>query len=122
MSQEYKTETFEKGIMVTRIIWAAIFGSVLIYVIVCHALADGSFRNEISGKMPLDLMRNILFGVSSIALLLAYFIRRRTVSVNQVDSINRSSSFAPPLNLAQFLPKYTVAMLIPNGNSSHRFK
>lgn len=112
MSQEYKTENFEKGMMVARIIWTAIFGTLIIYVIVCHALAEGSFRNEISGNMPLDLMRNILFGASSIALLLAYFIRRRTVSVKQVNSITRSSSSAWPLNLAQFLPKYTAAMMM----------
>jgi hypothetical protein len=111
MSQEYKTETFEKGMMVTRIIWAAIFGSLFIYIIVCHAVADGSFRNEISG-IPLDLIKNILFGVSIIVLLLAYFIRRRIVSVKQANSINRPSSSASPLNLAQFLPKYTVAILI----------
>ena len=112
MSQEYKTENFEKGMMVARIIWTVIFGSLLIYILVCHALADGSFRNEISGNMPLDLMRNILFGASSIALLSAYVIRRRTVSVKQVNSINRYSSSTSPLNLAQFLPKYTAAMLM----------
>ena len=112
MSQEYKTENFEKGMMVARIIWAAIFGSLLIYVIVCHAVVDESFRKEISAGIPLDLVRNILFGASGIALLLAYFIRRRIVSAKQVNSTNRFSISASPLNLAQFLPKYTVTIIL----------
>lgn len=112
MSQEYKTETFEKGMMVARIIWAFIFGALVVYVIVCHAVADESFRIEISAGIPLDLVRNILFGASSIALLLAYFIRRRIVSVKQGNSTNRFSSSASPLNLAQFLPKYTETIIL----------
>jgi hypothetical protein len=112
MSQENKTESFEKGMMITRIIWAAIFGSVFIYVIVCHVVAGGGFRSEISRGIPLDLIRNILFGVSIFVLFLAYFIRRHIVSVKQGDSINMPSSSAAPLDLAQFLPKYMVAILI----------
>ena len=112
MSEEFKTESFEKGMLVTRIIWAAIFGSVFIYVLVCHVVASGGFRSEISRGIPLDLIRNILFGVSIMVLFLAYFIRRHIVSVKQGDSMNMPSSPASPLDLAQFLPKYTVAMLI----------
>lgn len=111
MSEESKTESFEKGMLVTRIIWAAIFGSLFVYVVVCHVVAGGSFRNEISG-LPLDLIKNILFGVSIIVLFLAYFIRRRIVSVKKGNSMNMPASPATPLNLAESLPKYTVAMII----------
>ena len=110
MSQEYKTESFEKGMLVTRIIWAAIFGSLFIYVLICHAVAEGSFRNEISG-IPLDLIRNILSGVSIIVLFLAFFIRRRIVSVKPSSPINMPYRSASPLNLAPFLAKYTAVML-----------
>jgi hypothetical protein len=111
MSQEYKAESFEKGMMTTRIIWAAIFGSLFIYVFICHVVAEGSFRHEISG-IPLDMIRNILFGVSIIVLVFAYFIRRRIVAVKLSSSINVPSGPASPRNLAQFLPKYTAVMLI----------
>ncbi len=116
MSPEHNTESFEKGMLVTRIIWAGIFVCLFIYVIVCHAVAGGDFRNEIS-DVPLDLMRNILFGVSVIVLSLAYFIRRRIVSVEPGSAVNRPSSPASPRNLAQFLPKYTAAILVSSALS-----
>ena len=116
MSQENNTESFEKGFMVTRIIWAGIFVCLFGYVIVCHAVAGGNFRNEISG-FPLDLIRNILFGVSMIVLSLAYFIRRRIVTVEPGATINRPSGSASSSNLAQFLPKYTAAILVSSALS-----
>ena len=58
MSQENNTESFEKGMLVTRIIWAGIFVCLFIYVIVCHAVAGGDFRSEIP-DVPLDLIKNI---------------------------------------------------------------
>ena len=45
MSQEYKLESFDKGMLVTRIIWAAIFGSVFIYVLICHMVAVSNSIN-----------------------------------------------------------------------------
>ena len=116
MSQENNSESFEKGMMVTRIIWAGIFVCLFIYVIVCHAAAGGDFRNEIS-DVPLELMRNILFGVSIIVLSLAYFIRRRIVSVEPGGIINRPSGPSSTHNLALFLPKYTAAILVSSALS-----
>ncbi len=116
MSQENNTGSFEKGMMVTRIIWAGIFVCLFIYVLVCHAVAGGDFRSEISDA-PLDLVRNILFGVSIIVLSLAYFIRRRIVSVEPGSTKNRPIRPASPRNLAQFLPKYTAAILVSSALS-----
>ena len=116
MSQENNTESFEKGMMVTRIIWAGIFVCLFIYVIVCHAVAGGDFRSEATG-VPLDLIKNILFGASIILLFLAYFIRRRIVSVKPGDAINRPSGPSSTHNLSQFLPKYTAAILVSSALS-----
>ena len=116
MSQENNTESFEKGMMVTRIIWAGIFVCLFIYVIVCHAVVGGNFRSEVP-DVPLDLIKNILFGASIILLFLAYFIRRRIVSVEPGGALNRPFGPSSTHNLAQFLPKYTAAILVSSALS-----
>jgi len=79
-------------------------------------VAGGDFRSEVS-DVPLDLIKNILFGASIVLLFLAYFIRRRIVSVELGGAINRPSGPSSTHNPAQFLPKYTAAILVSSALS-----
>ena len=51
--------TNERGLRTLWIIWAAMVGSLLMYVFICHQFGE-DIRRTASHDLPLDLIRNIL--------------------------------------------------------------
>ncbi|UCH08184.1 MAG: hypothetical protein JSV55_04120 [Deltaproteobacteria bacterium] len=68
--------TNEKGLRTLWIIWAAMAGSLLVYVFLCHQFGE-EIRPTGSHDLPLGLIRNILCIVTIVTLFLAHFIRKR---------------------------------------------
>lgn len=69
------TETLQKQFKVLQIIWVAMLMSLGVYLAICH-LAGDSIRQGVSGSMPLDMIRNVLFGVSVAELMVVQYIRK----------------------------------------------
>ena len=106
-----KRETGEKGFWALWVIWAAMLGSLFIYVLICHHLGD-EVRKNLRQDIPLELMRVIFYCVTIFEMLLIVFVRKRILGVR--DTSPRPTSLEPPepLNQSSALAKYTSAVIV----------
>ena len=100
----------ENGLLTFWIIWAAIFGSLFIYAFICHQVGV-NIQQDIGPNFPLDLMKNVLYGVAISTLILTHFLRKFLLAGR--SSGPESISLNPPTPSSQSSPmgKYGVAML-----------
>ena len=101
----------EKRLLTFWIIWAGIFGSLFIYVLICHQWGE-EIRQTASPKIPLDLMRNVLYGVAISTLVLTHFVRKFMLAERSGGS--GPTSLKPQLNSNQssLISKYATAMIV----------
>lgn len=92
-------------------IWVGIFGSLPIYVLICH-LAGDEIRPTLGSNFPLDLLRNVLYGVAIFTLLLTPFLRKFMLAGRSRGPGPTTSQ--PPLISNQTSPmaKYAIAMVV----------
>ena len=109
--------TNEYRFLIFRIIWAGIFGSLFIYVLICH-LAGDEIRQTGSPNFPLDLLRNVLYGVAIFTLLLTPFLRKFMLAGRSGGPGLLTSQ--PPLisNLSSPIAKYAIAMVVSLASGS----
>lgn len=93
-----------KGMQTLWIIWAAMLGSLLIYVFICLQLGEG-FMGTGGTDLPIGLLRNIFFCVGAVTFFIAFFVRRTMFSV-------RVGLPKSKLNAAPFVAKYATAVII----------
>jgi hypothetical protein len=102
---------FEKGLRILWIIWAAMLGSLFIYVFICHLIGE-EIRGNMNPEFPIGLLKNILYGAIIVTLLCAHFLRRFMITGRftsfEVRPYNPGSISRQPALLA----KYTVAVLV----------
>jgi F0F1-type ATP synthase membrane subunit c/vacuolar-type H+-ATPase subunit K len=109
-------EANERSLLTLWVIWAGIFGTLFIYVFICHQLGD-KIRSAASANFPLDLMRNILYGISIFTLILTHFLRK-LILAGRPGGPGPMTSKPPSLsNQPSLLAKYTTAMLVSLGLS-----
>lgn len=113
MLNETEKEAVEKGMKTLWIIWLAITASLLIYLYIVYAFG-GEIRKDarlpMGEDLPLELLRNIFYGVSVIVLFLGHFIRKWII---------KNTSFSAQLykdrkefsNQPSYMMKYTVAVV-----------
>ncbi len=82
MLNETEKEAVEKGMKTLWVIWAAITASLLIYFYIVYAFGE-EIRPPMGDDLPLELLRNILFGLSVIILFLAHFLRKLIIKKYQ---------------------------------------
>ncbi len=101
-------EAIEKGFLPILIIWGAILASLFIYIFISHMAGDQIRRPE-NPEFPIDLMRNILFGLAGAELLVAYYLRKRMLR-------GQPEGPAPDIPLSPEQPKalarYATAVII----------
>ncbi|MBN1831853.1 MAG: hypothetical protein JW896_07055 [Deltaproteobacteria bacterium] len=103
--------TIDKMLLVMWIIWAAMMGSLVIYIVICN-LFGNQIRQPVGPDFPLALLRNIFFGVSIVALIAAHFIRKFILS-KRSDTSGSVSPFQPsPQGQVNIYGKYLSAMII----------
>ncbi|MGD9040104.1 MAG: hypothetical protein PVH82_10745 [Desulfobacteraceae bacterium] len=100
----------ENRLLTLWIIWGGIFGSLFIYAFICHQWGV-NIRQTIGPNFPLDLVRNVLYGVAISTLILTHFLRKFLLAARSSGS--ESMSLNPPTPSAQSSPigKYAVAMV-----------
>jgi len=104
-------EENEKGLLILRIIWTGMLGFLFFYLILGHQLADEIGRSA-SATLPLDLVRNTLYGIAILTLLLIHFLRRRMTAGRSDDSGPTSSSTSSISNQSSVLAKYMSATIV----------
>ncbi len=101
----------EKGFLILWIIWAAMFGSLFIYVFICHQWGD-QIRRTARANFPLDLMRKILYGVAIFTIFLTHILRKFMLTERSDGSGPISLKSSLLSNRPSFLTKYTTAMIV----------
>lgn len=101
----------ENRLLTFWIIWCGIFGSLFIYVFICHQFGD-EIRRTVSLNIPLDLVRNVLYGVAISTLILTHFLRKFMLAGRSGGS--GQMSLNPPSRSAQSSPigKYATTMVV----------
>ena len=109
--EETGSVELEKGLRMLWLIWAAMLGSLFIYVFICHQVGE-EIRGNTSPDFPIDLLKNILYGAVIVTLFLAHFLRRFILtglfSSSEVKLFRPASISDQPSLLA----KYTIAVLV----------
>ena len=104
-------EVIEKGMQLLWIIWAAILGSLLVYIFICHQLGD-EIRGNVDSNFPIDTLKYALYLVVFVTLIIIYFFRKKMFS----GDFGRSDKSIPSLKLstsqAPFLSRYTTGMIV----------
>jgi len=108
MPIENQEKAIEKGLLTLWIIWAALMGSLLIYVFICHQFGD-EIRRDMGQNFPLPLMRNILYGIAIITLFLTHFLKRFLLSGTSIGTLLKSTQIT---NQPLFLAKYSTALIV----------
>jgi hypothetical protein len=111
MLVEHQEKAIEKGLLTLWIIWAAIMGSLLIYVFFCHQFGD-EIRRDMGENFPLPLMRNILYGIAIIMLFLTHFFKRFLLGGTFSGALSKSVKSGPHSNQPPFLAKYATALIV----------
>ncbi|OGP55997.1 MAG: hypothetical protein A2Y65_03700 [Deltaproteobacteria bacterium RBG_13_52_11] len=106
MEETSERGAINKGMRTLWLIWAAMLGSLLIYIFICHQLGEG-FKSAEESDVPIDLLRNIFFGVAAAELIMSYYLRRFMLK-GRLSAVIRSS----PLNQPPFVGQYTAAVII----------
>lgn len=113
MLGETEKDAIEKGMKTLWLIWAAITASLLIYFYIVYAFG-GEIRKEIKTPLgdglPLELLRNILYGISVIVLFLGHFIRKWIIK-NTRFSTQLYKDRKEFSNQPSYMMKYTAAVV-----------
>ena len=111
MEEVSERKANENRLLVLWIIWGAIFGSLFIYVFICHQFGDG-MRPNASPNIPLDLIRNVLYGVAILTLIGTRFLRKFMLAGRSGGSGPMSVKTDSPSNQSSLIGKYAVAMMV----------
>ena len=101
----------EKQLLILWIIWASMLGSLFIYVFICHQCGD-QIRRTASPNFPLDLMRNILYGIAIFTVFLIHILRKSMLTAGSGGSGPMSLKSLLLSNQPSFLAKYTTAVIV----------
>jgi hypothetical protein len=111
MLKAQEKAAIDKGMQTLWVIWAAMLGSLLAYVFICHQPGIG-FKGVKGSDFILDLLRNILFGVGVATWLLAYFMRRSMLSVRTGISKPKPVEHMVQWDVSSYIAKYTTAVIV----------
>jgi hypothetical protein len=108
--EEFQKGTVDNKLHVMWIIWGAMMGSLVIYIVICNLIGD-QIRQPTGPDFPLVLLRNIFFGIGIVALIAIHFIRRFILRKLAGGRGSGSTSQLSPEDLAKIHAKYTTAMI-----------
>jgi F0F1-type ATP synthase membrane subunit c/vacuolar-type H+-ATPase subunit K len=101
---------FEKQLQVLWIIWAAMLGSLGIYVLICLLWGDALQRP--ASPFPIDLMRDILYGIAVLTVILTHFLRNFILGGRSGGSGPMSLQPPSPSDQSAVAGKYATAMIV----------
>jgi hypothetical protein len=111
MLNETEKEAVEKGMKTLWIIWLALMGSLLIYLYIAHAFGD-EIMPPMGQDFPLELLRNIFYGLSVIMLIAAHFLRRFIMNAKSTGVSSELFKYRTQSNQPLFIAKYTTAVMV----------
>jgi hypothetical protein len=104
------TGLFERQLRNLWIIWTGMFVFLIIYVSICLLWGDALQQSE--SPFPLDLMRDILYGVAVLTVILTHFLRNFILGGRSGSSESISSESPSPSDQSSVVGKYVTAMIV----------
>jgi len=104
-------KAIEKGFIALKIIWIAMFGTLLIYVIICHKFGH-EIRQAVRTELPITHLKYIFLGLSIGTLLLTHHLRRLMLTVRSVGPVIKFADQPSYSNQPQALGKYTAVVIV----------
>jgi len=101
----------EKGLLTVWIIWAAMLGSLLMYVFMCHQFGEEITRTA-SPDFPIGLLKSILYVVVIVTLFLTQFLRKLMLAGRPSTSEAKPFKHGAASNQPSLLAKYTTATIV----------
>ena len=105
----------QKGLQAIKVIWLAMLGSLLIYVIIAH-ISGEALRKGLAGRFSDEFLVNLkgIFAVMSVAVLIATkYIRRSVFDTKQnVSSRSFSTESTPSSGAGKAVVKYATVMIV----------
>jgi hypothetical protein len=111
MLEPEESKAIDKGMKTLWFFWAAMLGSLLAYVFICHQPGVG-FKGVEGSDFPIGLLRSIFSGVGAGALLIAYFMRRSMLSVRLGISNPKPVERMVKWDGPPFIGKYATAVIV----------
>ncbi len=111
MVEVSERRTNENRLLTLWIIWGGIFGSLFIYVFICHQFGD-EIRQNANLNIPLDLVRNVLYGVAVSTLILTRFLRKFLLTGRSGSSGPTSLNSPPDPAQSSPIGKYVITMVV----------
>jgi len=111
MIAETDKEHIEKSFLILRIIWAAMLGTLIIYLFICYQFGD-QIRQPSGSQFPLATLRNILYGVAAVTLMLSHFLRRFMLTRRSGNCRPTSMKFPSQSDISPILGKYATALIV----------
>jgi hypothetical protein len=104
-----KTAVIERAMRVLRIIWVLMLGTLGLYLFICHQFGD-----EIRAKahVPLDTIRQALYLVAAVDVLVTYYTRKIFLSGNTTQPKLKPSNSDLLQDQPAYVSKYATAMII----------
>jgi len=106
MLQQQELDQIDKGFTKIMVIWIALIGSLLFYLIICKAV-ESQIQLSMEGPQ-LEVLKYALFGMSAMTLLGAYFFRK--LMLNKISLPAQGSSFQSDSHPA--VGKYLIVIII----------
>jgi hypothetical protein len=86
-------------------------GSLCIYLFICHLFGDEA-RGIAGSNFPMGIVKNILYIVVIVTLVITYFFRKIMLSGNSGQSESNVDNLKLFESQAPFIPKYTTAIIV----------
>ena len=111
MLSETEKDAIKKGMMTLWIMWAAMIGSILIYIYIVYAFGY-EIRQPLHPDFPMEHLRSILYGISIITIVLSYYLRKLLLAVKNGNVSSEFLKSKAQPNQPLFVGKYTIALMI----------
>lgn len=108
MLEKSELEQLDRAWTVIRIIWGALFASLVVYLLVGKSIEDQ--LEPMGADFPLATMKIALFGVSLLTFFITFYVRKTMLKISV-----RSSPFVPDPSMRTQHPaagKYLIAIIV----------
>ena len=107
-------EAINKGMLTLWVIWAAMLGSLLIYIFVCHQLSAG-VKSSVGDDSFIKTFKSILYVIVVAELFIIYYLRKLMLKVRISGAKASYSQTKNVVGQPPFVMKYTLVVIISLG-------
>jgi hypothetical protein len=109
--EQKEQEAIEKGMRMLCIIWASMLVALVMYIVVCYYLAE-NLQTRSSQDVPLEMFKNIFYGLTVGSLLLANFLKKLLLRVKIDQPHQMLVDPTPVLHQPLFVTRYFNAVIV----------